>query len=960
MKKFFTKNILFIILFLLLASILFTYSIGVYTISKLQYNAEAIIEGVYEYSYTGDVQEFVTPYTGIYKIEVYGAAGGDEVSNGYYGRNALGGRGGYSSGYIALDREQKLYVYVGGKGENVSNQTINQKGGYNGGAGGYSYSDTTTDDEWTEIENNTIYIAPGGGATHIATVKRGTLNTYSSNKSDIIMVAGGGGGAIYSYCSGKTYDQTGSTYENWIDPGYGNGGAGGGTIGAPTLTNVRNWRNGGELTFATGAAGGGGGWKSGYNASGATGYIREDITDGIMESNNRIGNGYAKITLVEVVSFTISYDANGAEGTTQPTITGQQDINGIAKGVLAQNSFTKEGYEFDSWNTKEDGTGDKYPAGSEILVGENTTLYAQWKPVTYNINCVLNGGEAENVTTYNIESENIVLNNPTRVGYVFKGWTGSNGETPQLTVRIEKGSYGDKQFVANWKANLDTPYMVRHWLQKLHAGTEQTEENYEQKALSRYSGESDSIVTPAVNNYIGYTSPTPQERTITADGSLIIDYFYPRNRYNFTLEECEGVNTTGSSENGIYEYEDEVTLRAQVQEGYTWIEWSNGEKDKTITIKINLSDIVITPIATKNEYTLTYKTNEIGSTTTVFGENPEKYTVTDESFTLINPTKLGYTFIGWTRTDDNATEEERTTPNLQVTIEKGSVGNKEFTANWVANNTTTYVVNHWLQNIDGQFEQYDENNYTKDFAEEKIGQTDTAVTPPVIEYEGFTSPEAQQAIILPDGSLVINYYYTRNKYTFTLEEAEGVSLIDSTDNGDYYFGEEIHLNANLQDGYTWQKWVETESGDEIESVNAVFTMISKNVTIRSVVNKNIYTSEELITEEALHNSSAKLLPINTVSLAMYGATAGNLGILKIPAATNQACANMIADPNKINYLYLFYNLLYNNEKLLNLAIGAAQQNLSLDTISNFEIEVPDLNKQQHIVNSINFEVKYAC
>ena len=153
----------------------------------------------------------------------------------------------------------------------------------------------------------------------------------------------------------------------------------------------------------------------------------------------------------------------------------------------------------------------------------------------------------------------------------------------------------------------------------------------------------------------------------------------------------------------------------------------------------------------------------------------------------------------------------------------------------------------------------------------------------------------------------------------------------------------------------------TSGGTPSRKNNAYYTDGTIHwIKTQELINKNIYTSEELITEEALHSSSAKLLPINTVCLAMYGATAGNLGIFKIPAATNQACANMIVNPNKINYLYLFYSLLYNKEKLLNLAIGAAQQNLSLDTISNFEIEVPALNEQQHIVNSINCEVKYAC
>jgi len=116
---------------------------------------------------------------------------------------------------------------------------------------------------------------------------------------------------------------------------------------------------------------------------------------------------------------------------------------------------------------------------------------------------------------------------------------------------------------------------------------------------------------------------------------------------------------------------------------------------------------------------------------------------------------------------------------------------------------------------------------------------------------------------------------------------------------------------------------------------------------------NIYDSEEKITEEGLKNSSAKIFPINTVVMAMYGATAGKLGIMKKESSTNQACCNMVVNETKCDYRFLFYSLLYSREKLINLASGAAQQNLNLSLIGNFDIDCPTLPEQQKIASILS-------
>lgn len=116
-------------------------------------------------------------------------------------------------------------------------------------------------------------------------------------------------------------------------------------------------------------------------------------------------------------------------------------------------------------------------------------------------------------------------------------------------------------------------------------------------------------------------------------------------------------------------------------------------------------------------------------------------------------------------------------------------------------------------------------------------------------------------------------------------------------------------------------------------------------------NGYIFNSEEKITELGLKNSSAKLYPINTVIIAMYGATIGKVGILSIEATTNQACACAIVYKN-ILFKYVFHYLIYQKEAFINKSKGGAQPNLSQEIIKKHEIPLPPLNEQQRIVNII--------
>jgi len=264
------------------------------------------------FDYTGTEQTFTAPASGIYKLQVWGAQGGQG------GPSNLGGKGGYSTGNITLTKGQSIYVYVGGQGigaTTTSTTTKENAGGYNGG--GSSYQVGTGGPRGS-----------GGGATDIRFVP----NTDPLNSSSLlsrVIVAGGGGGSLYynntSYTSGvgggtsgtngtvgKGGTQTagGSGYEQYVAAGFGYGGYKSSNSTSTIAGGGGGWYGGG----AGNAAGGGSGFiwtsatasnvPSGYSvetkyylteASTIAGNAEFDSPTGTKETGHA-GNGYAKIT----------------------------------------------------------------------------------------------------------------------------------------------------------------------------------------------------------------------------------------------------------------------------------------------------------------------------------------------------------------------------------------------------------------------------------------------------------------------------------------------------------------------------------------------------------------------------------------------------------------------------------------------------------------------------------------
>lgn len=257
---------------------------------------------VFDFTYTGNYQLFVVPYTGVYKLETWGAQGGNTSS-------FAGGKGGYATGRLNLTAGTNLYVYVGG-------QATSTAGGFNGGGaggGGYDFPGVGGGGA-TDIRINTnsltnrIIVAGGGGGGNHATSSTGgygggPAGGDGGTQVSYCVSAPGGGGKDYTGGIGGTNASSCGTSGSGSAGLLGSGGVGGigynsGTFGSGSGGGGGYYGGGGGGGGGNyGSAGGGGSAYTGTLTS-ATSIPGNSAMPGPTGTNitGRVGNGFAKIT----------------------------------------------------------------------------------------------------------------------------------------------------------------------------------------------------------------------------------------------------------------------------------------------------------------------------------------------------------------------------------------------------------------------------------------------------------------------------------------------------------------------------------------------------------------------------------------------------------------------------------------------------------------------------------------
>ena len=439
------------------------------------------------------------------------------------------------------------------------------------------------------------------------------------------------------------------------------------------------------------------------------------------------------------ISYYISYNSSGGEGTMDKT-----KIKYNNHGKLSKNLFTKEGYNFVGWSASENGDL-VYLDEQDIYNLSNSdndviNLYAKWEIIKlsvkyydlfgvilkeeivdygnnsippedpfidgytftgwnpsnepiksdtvyqakydrndYVIKYDLNTSSSDDIKEikYNVESDAITLPTPTREGYTFAGWTGDNGLRPQLQVIIPKGTVGNKNYKANWEANI---YKI-----SLNPNKGTVNPDYVNISYNSLYG----IIPEATRRGYSFEGWYYNNSLITEDSLMKISSNHELKADWKVIDYDITYNLNGgslSSKVSKYNIETETfTLNNPTREGYTFAGWTgdNGTTPST-SVKIEKGSIG------NRNYTANWQVINYSISYNLDGgsisSQPTSYNIESNDFTLPQPNKTGYTFAGWTGTGLNSATKS-------VTINKGSIGDRSYTATW---NKNYYTVNYYV------------------------------------------------------------------------------------------------------------------------------------------------------------------------------------------------------------------------------------------------------------------------
>ena len=541
----------------------------------------------------------------------------------------------------------------------------------------------------------------------------------------------------------------------------------------------------------------------------------------------------------------------------------QQDKLEYNSKIILPENPTRKGYTFKNWDKE------------LSIVKENLTINALYDIDSYDISYKLNGGTLDEApTNYNIESEDIIIPSPKKVGYSFIGWTTPDNKEPIIDYKISTGSVDNIELEANYDANIYNLIF-------------NSKDNNDSLIKRKIKFDSEYGILPEVEKD-GYTfngwknsngdfvsSDTlynvPEDTNLYAEWNLIT-YDIKYNLNGGTLDEAPT----------NYNVTSKLNKNQFTKEGYTFIGWSTSidgdvmfndeseisnlsSKDKDVItlyakweiIKLNVKyydlfgallksetveygnksvapedmfidgytfegwnpslgvireDTIYKAQYTINEYTIKYNFNT--------GSNDDaqeiKYNVESDTITLPTPTRTGYTFLGWTGSNGLK-------PQLEVIIHKGSIDDKTYKANWVSNSYKVSLnANGGVVNEDYIMISYN-SLYGTIPTPTRVGYTfegwyynDTLITEDSIQDKEF------------DHELVANWKTIQYDITYNLAGGTASPLQTSYN----IESDSFVLPIPTRTGYTFTGWTGTD-----------LSSLSKNVTInKGTIGNRSYTA----------------------------------------------------------------------------------------------------------------------
>ncbi len=403
--------------------------------------------------------------------------------------------------------------------------------------------------------------------------------------------------------------------------------------------------------------------RTGYAFAGwSTGTQTYDDEEEVSNLTDR-KDGYVLLTAQWTANtYEVTFNANG--GTVSPEST-MVTFGGTYPKLPVP---TREGYTFIGWFTAAAG-GTQVTATTTVSTAKDHTLYAQWSVngvvVTFDY-AGADGNNATLSTTVQFGSPYGNLPEPTRTGYTFDGWFTAKEGGSMVTSKTPLENSAPHTLYAHWTASTFTV--------TFDAGEGVVSPD---KITVTFGASYKELpeLTRTGYTFVGWFTQggalVTEESIVTATGDHTLYAVWTADTFTVTFDANGGAVSP-----------DEITvtfggtypkLPIPTRDGYTFVGWYNDEKvfvESGDEVEIT-ADIKLTAKWTAIGYSITYN---LGGGT---ADNPLNYNIETETFTLKAPTRTGYTFAGWTGTGLSAATKT-------VTIEKGSMGDRAYTATWKA------------------------------------------------------------------------------------------------------------------------------------------------------------------------------------------------------------------------------------------------------------------------------------
>ena len=472
----------------------------------------------------------------------------------------------------------------------------------------------------------------------------------------------------------------------------------------------------------------------------------------------------------------------------------QQDKLEYNSKIILPENPTRKGYTFKNWD-KELST-----------VKENLTIKALYDIDSYDISYKLNGGTLDEApTNYNIESEDIIIPSPKKVGYSFIGWTTPDNKEPKIDYKISTGSIGDKELTANYEP---ITYYISY-----NSSEGQGEMDKQEFAYNQTSKLNKNQFTKEGYTFIGWSTSIDGDVMFNDESEIsnlsskdkdVITLYAKWEIIKLNVKYYDLFGALLKSETVEYGNKS-VAPEDMFIDGYTFEGWNP-------SLGVIREDIIYKAQYTINEYTIKYNFNT--------GNNDDaqeiKYNVESDMITLPTPTRTGYTFLGWTGSNGLK-------PQLEVIIHKGSIGDKTYKANWVSNSYKVSLnANGGVVNEDYIMISYN-SLYGTIPTPTRVGYTfegwyynDTLITEDSIQDKEF------------DHELVANWKTIQYDITYNLAGGTASPLQTSYN----IESDSFVLPVPTRTGYTFTGWTGTD-----------LSSLSKNVTInKGTIGNRSYTA----------------------------------------------------------------------------------------------------------------------